>query len=313
MGANMKKRYKCKQCYAINIDNYDFCVSCGAPLKRPKSTLFRVVFQVLGLMGFYLGLQTLFGVIVTIPVVYRNINSIEIVDGLAIFSHFSDAILIAATLSALIFIAIVGIYYYRRRHSVKPLYRFDQIRFSHIFWASVMGFGCIFLSQIIINVSEAVGILNMESMEGFEELMALMFGQSPVWLILLAVGIVAPIAEELLFRGLIFHLLNRHLNIKVALILQGVLFGLFHMNLVQGVYASVLGVVLGIAYILTGSLWVPIVIHIVNNSVAIFLPEAWMNEPVLYAFLLSLMLLVPLGVWALYRTNSKKFILDLNA
>ena len=176
-----------------------------------------------------------------------------------------------------------------------------------------MGFGCIFLSQIIINVSEAVGILNMESMEGFEELMALMFGQSPVWLILLAVGIVAPIAEELLFRGLIFHLLNRHLNIKVALILQGVLFGLFHMNLVQGVYASVLGVVLGIAYILTGSLWVPIVIHIVNNSVAIFLPEAWMNEPVLYAFLLSLMLLVPLGVWALYRTNSKKFILDLNA
>lgn len=309
----MKKRYKCKQCYAINIDAYDHCVSCGLPLKQPKSTLFRVVFQALGLMGLYIGLQALLGVVVTIPVFLNNIDSAEIVDGIAIFDHFSDAILTSIVLSASLFIGIIAFYFYRRRHSVRPLYRFDKIGYTQLIWAVIIGFGCIFLSQVILAVSEFVGIINVDMLKGYEEEMAALIGQSPVWLILLTVGIVAPIAEELLFRGLIFHLFNRHLNIKIALIIQGILFGAFHMNLVQGVYASVLGVVMGIAYVLTGNLWIPIVMHIVNNSAAVLLPESLMNDPIITTVLLSLILLVPLGLWVLYRKNQGEYLLDLNA
>jgi membrane protease YdiL (CAAX protease family) len=312
MGENMRKRYKCKQCYSINIDAYDHCVSCGSPLKNPKSTLFRVVFQVLGLMAFYLGLQSVFGILITIPVFFNNIDSAEVVDGFTIFNHFSDALLTSVTLSALIFIGVIAIYYYRKRHIVRPPYRFDRLSGYQITISLIMGVGCVFLSQLIIYISETIGILNFDSLESYEQLISSMIGQSPTWLILLTIGIVAPIAEELLFRGLVFHMFNRHMNVKVALIVQGLLFGAFHMNLVQGVYASVLGIVLGIAYLLTGSLWIPIIIHIVNNSVALLLPEVWMNDPLISAGLMGLLLVVPLGLWLLYRANRGKYILDLN-
>ena len=313
MGKNMKKRYKCKQCYSINIDAYDHCVSCGSPLKHPKSTLFRVVFQVLGLMTFYLGLQTVFSVIVTVPVFLKNSDSAQIINGFAVFDHFSDAVLTSVVLSASLFIAVIAWYYFRKQRTVRPPYRFDRINEYQIFLGLMMGIGCVFLSQLILTIVESIGILNFDNLENYEQLIASMIGQSPTWLVLLAVGIVAPIAEELLFRGLVFHMFNRHVNIKVALVIQGLLFGAFHMNLVQGVYASVLGIVLGIAYILTGNLWIPILMHVVNNTVALLLPEVWMNDPLISAGLMGLLLLVPLGLWLLYKSNSEKYILDLNA
>lgn len=312
MGENMKKRYKCKQCYSINIDAYDHCVSCGSPLKNPKSTLFRVVFQVLGLMAFYLGLQSVFGILITIPVFFNNIDSAEVVDGFTIFNHFSDAILTSVILSASIYIAVIVFYYHRKRRSVRAPYRFDRLSGYQITLGLVMGIGCVFLSQLILLVSQSTGILNIDNLESYEQLISSIIGQSPTWLILLTIGIVAPIAEELLFRGLVFHMFNRHMNVKIALIIQGLLFGAFHMNLVQGVYASVLGIVLGMAYLLTGSLWIPILMHIVNNSVALLLPEAWMTDPVISMGLMGLLLLVPLGLWLLYRRNDGKYIMDLN-
>ncbi|MDP2813591.1 MAG: CPBP family intramembrane metalloprotease [Erysipelotrichaceae bacterium] len=308
----MKKRYKCKQCYSINIDAYDHCVSCGSSLKHPKSTLFRVVFQVFGLMAFYLGLQGFLSLLVSIPVLFKNLDSVEVIDGFAIFNHFSDALLTSIILSALIFIGVIGVYYYRKRHIVRPPYRFDRLNGYQITISLIMGVGCVFLSQLIISISESIGILNFDNLETYEQLISSIIGQSPTWLILLTIGIVAPIAEELLFRGLIFHMFNRHMNVKIALIVQGLLFGAFHMNLVQSVYASVLGIVLGITYLLTGSLWIPIIIHIVNNSVALLLPEVWMSDPLISIGLMSLLLLVPLGLWLLYRKNSGKYILNLN-
>jgi uncharacterized protein len=313
MGENMKKRYKCKQCYSINIDAYDHCVSCGAPLKHPKSTLFRVIFQVLGLMIFYLGLQAALGILITIPVFFNNIDSAEVVNGFTIFNHFSDAILTSVILSASIYIGVIVFYYYRKRHTIRPPYRFDRLSGYQITLGLFMGIGCVFLSQLILLISESTGILNFENLENYEQLISSIIGQSPTWLTLLTIGIVAPIAEELLFRGLIFHMFNRHMNVKIALIIQGLLFGAFHMNLVQGVYASVLGIVLGMAYLLTGSLWIPILMHIVNNSVALLLPDVWMNDPVISTGLMGLLLLVPLGLWLMYKRNDGKYILDLNS
>ncbi|MDO9592411.1 MAG: type II CAAX endopeptidase family protein, partial [Erysipelotrichaceae bacterium] len=242
----------------------------------------------------------------------KNLDSVEVIDGFAIFNHFSDALLTSVILSALIFIGVIVYYYYRKRHIVRPPYRFYRMSGYQIAISLIIGVGCIFLSQLIILISQSMGILNVENLENYEQLILSMIGQSPTWLILLTVGIIAPIAEELLFRGLVFHMFNRHMNIKIALIVQGLLFGAFHMNLVQGLYASVLGIVLGITYLLTGTLWIPIIIHIVNNSVALLLPEVWMNDPLISTGLMGLLLLVPLGVWLLYRANRGKYILDLN-
>jgi len=79
----------------------------------------------------------------------------------------------------------------------------------------------------------------------------------------------APITEELIFRGVTMRLTKwAGMSFVVGNIVQAVLFGVFHMNLVQGVYASVIGLVLGYLGHRYKTLWVPILVHLFCNLYA---------------------------------------------
>lgn len=53
---------------------------------------------------------------------------------------------------------------------------------------------------------------------------------------ILVFGFISPIAEELLFRGVIYGYLRRFMDIKLAIALSALIFGVYHMNYVQGIY-----------------------------------------------------------------------------
>ena len=93
-------------------------------------------------------------------------------------------------------------------------------------------------------------------------------------LAIVSVGIVGPIVEEVIFRGLIFYYFQKRYSVKTAIIVQAILFGVIHLNLAQASYAIIIGLFLGYAYVYTQSIWVPIIIHVVNNIVAMVVPEA---------------------------------------
>jgi len=97
-------------------------------------------------------------------------------------------------------------------------------------------------------------------------------GVNNVFISILVVGIVAPFAEEFLFRGMIFKTLSKSMSIPAVIIIQGVLFGIYHMNLVQGLYATFLGILFGYVTFKTKSLWPAIIMHMVNNTVATIAP-----------------------------------------
>ena len=80
-----------------------------------------------------------------------------------------------------------------------------------------------------------------------------------------------PFAEELIFRGLLFRWLRRHLPLIVAAMLSGVVFGLVHGFLEVIVAASLLGMALAMVYEWTQSLWPPVIVHATNNSIVIAL------------------------------------------
>lgn len=86
-----------------------------------------------------------------------------------------------------------------------------------------------------------------------------------VWLILLTVGVVAPIAEELIFRGLLFHRMKDWMKPWLAIILSALAFGLYHGNAVQFIYAFFMGALFALIYHRTGTLWATIVAHMVAN------------------------------------------------
>ena len=85
------------------------------------------------------------------------------------------------------------------------------------------------------------------------------------WIGMFSMIIGVPVFEEVLFRGLIFNSLKSHLKIGWCVVVSAIIFGIAHMNVLQGIYACFLGVVLAIAYEKTKTIWAPIIMHVIYN------------------------------------------------
>jgi uncharacterized protein len=83
----------------------------------------------------------------------------------------------------------------------------------------------------------------------------------------LLIGI-APLAEELFFRGFIYQALRNSYGVLPGAILSGLIFGAIHLELFKIVQLAILGVILALLFEKTRSLWSPIILHGVNNSLA---------------------------------------------
>ena len=131
-----------------------------------------------------------------------------------------------------------------------------------LLWVVFLGLGGILPLQWIyeqLNIS-----LSMEMEEMFKSIMGNRWGY-------LALGILAPLAEEMVFRGAILRTLLNYFNGRmywVPIIVSALLFGLVHGNMAQLLNAFLIGILLGWMYYRTESIVPGIVLHWVNNTVA---------------------------------------------
>ncbi len=93
----------------------------------------------------------------------------------------------------------------------------------------------------------------------------------PLPVIALFTAVIAPVCEECTFRGILYTGFRKNGSAVQAILLTAVLFGAFHMNLNQMVYAMVLGVVFAVLREVTGSIVPSIVCHITVNGGSTFL------------------------------------------
>lgn len=133
---------------------------------------------------------------------------------------------------------------------------------SVLVWVVLLSFGIILPAEWVY---EQLQISVPESTEAlFEGVMKEPLGY-------LAVGIFAPVVEEMVFRGAVLRTLVDMFNRQwhwVAIVLSALLFGVIHMNLAQGLHAFVIGLLLGWMYYRTSSIIPGILLHWINNSVA---------------------------------------------
>ncbi|MCR4616844.1 MAG: HAD hydrolase-like protein [Lachnospiraceae bacterium] len=80
--------------------------------------------------------------------------------------------------------------------------------------------------------------------------------------------IIAPLAEELLFRGVIYTAIRRYTPIFVAIIASGVIFGIYHGNIVQGIYAFIFGCLMAIGYEYYGVFFAAVIMHALQNLIS---------------------------------------------
>jgi membrane protease YdiL (CAAX protease family) len=89
---------------------------------------------------------------------------------------------------------------------------------------------------------------------------------------LFVVGLLAPLSEELFFRGALYTWLRRRFSAAVAILGSALLFGLAHLDSVGVAVSSlIMGLVMGAFYERTRSLWATIAIHVLNNSLGVIL------------------------------------------
>lgn len=139
-------------------------------------------------------------------------------------------------------------------------------------WVSaiMVTFSCLGLATLWMMLLAMLGErfkMFSEMLEGYNELTESSFamGDHHPLILTLGLAILVPIAEELLFRGIIMAEMRRVMPSWLAILLNALLFALFHGNPVQGVYVVIAGIGLAAAYVWSESIWVPILMHMIYN------------------------------------------------
>lgn len=86
-------------------------------------------------------------------------------------------------------------------------------------------------------------------------------------LMLISTAIIPAFVEELLFRGLILSQIKPYSTLG-AILISAILFGLMHQTTYQFFYTTVLGVILAVVCIKTGSIWACVLVHFSNNFIS---------------------------------------------
>ncbi|SHI41383.1 hypothetical protein SAMN02745181_0070 [Rubritalea squalenifaciens DSM 18772] len=106
----------------------------------------------------------------------------------------------------------------------------------------------------------------------FQEVVNQMMSAEGQRLLILIIGacIVAPLCEEIIFRGYLYSVTKRYTGPIFAAICTGVLFGAVHGEVWSFIPLSILGIILACVYEFTGSLWSSILTHALFNGVSTF-------------------------------------------
>ena len=100
-----------------------------------------------------------------------------------------------------------------------------------------------------------------------------MFYGNELLLEVLALGILGPVVEEIVYRGIVLMRLSHYYPPAFSIMASAFFFGLMHWNLVQGLYAACMGVLFGFLYWKTGHLLVPVAAHMAANLFAVLQTE----------------------------------------
>ena len=162
--------------------------------------------------------------------------------------------------------------------------------------STLMGIGISLVVSAVISITAIYKIIPPS-----ESLSNMMTGDSNVFVVFAATVLFAPFLEEVLFRGLIFKELRKGFSMGWAIVLQALLFGLYHFNALQFIYATLGGIVLGILYYKSQSIWTVIVTHVFWNLTSFMITKTTLQNTPSITILLAGMILLVYPVFYLYK------------
>jgi len=190
------------------------------------------------------------------------------------FQGINESVL-DAVISAIIYIItltiVIGVPWWVKKYptTAKELGLSVPLQLSHMLWAPIGFVAYVLLSYIVTAIGmltpfyqkvsvQDVGFANLS--HNYEYLLAFV-----------TLVILAPVAEEVLFRGYLLGKLRKNVSLWISILLTSIVFAVVHFNFNVGVDVFALSIVLCVLRVKTNSVWPSILLHMLKNGLAFYL------------------------------------------
>ncbi len=311
-------RYKCHYCGNPNVLVKDrFCADCGAPQPKrsPTGDFLLSILYALFIYGAMFVVQN--GVVILYSLCVQGSLPYSAYTDETVFSQvywntFSKYFALISICSALVLVLIYLLFYTLRGKRFTKEISLAKIPSS----AGAVSFTLGASAQIIVVV--AISLLTIlfpaikEAEAANSEYYTLAFGGGSFIMEILCIGIITPILEEIVFRGLIYTRLRRAMPVIAAQILSALIFGAAHMNWMQFIYASLIGFLMALLFEKYQSILPSILFHIAFNCFSYFTALITSDMLAYSLFFISIAIFL-FGIYFILRKESNKAEINTNS
>lgn len=271
-----------------------------------KDSVLRTMWRLMYPLITYFMVTLVIQMIMIVPSVVSLVRKIDFMDYDQVYDAVMQLVLDRAMfytfVSGIFVIPVLYLFFYmdkKRFEDMKMVIKYVPLPVYTYVYPAMLGIvSCVALNNII----DITGLVNFSSF--YKEYGEKIFGGG-VMITFLASVIMAPILEELLFRGLIYKRLRFVCKPVVAGIISSVAFGMVHGNLVQFVYAFFAGMLLAYVYEKYKNLWAPIVFHFCANAMSLLGGEL-IEQDYDIRIKIALSVIEIVAVFVIYRIIEKK-------
>lgn len=219
------------------------------------------VFAALGKSVCYVALFMGMQILVMLPVMFSAVVA-ALLEGNedAVYAILDADAMVYSMISGLLTLAVVLLFYLIRRKRFSEALMLRRVPAPTLLTGAALAPGLYFVISVVLAMLPESWLESyMEASEGIG---------SGTWAGVVAVALVAPVVEELIFRGLVMNRLSRVMPGWLAVVLSAAVFGVCHGHPVWFAYAFVLGAVFGFIDLRAGSIWPSILGHVAFNAIS---------------------------------------------
>lgn len=175
---------------------------------------------------------------------------------------------IAATQIMIIGLPLIFAWYIKS--DFKNAFSIKLPKIHHVLGGIILWSGIFIVVNLISQILLYLFPQNMKVVEGLNEVLKI---DDSILLNLLVIAVMPAICEEIFFRGFVFSSFTQNKEKKAQIwgvIFSGILFGFMHIDFIRVIPTSILGIALGYSMYKSKSIFIPMIMHFLNNSVSVF-------------------------------------------
>lgn len=181
-----------------------------------------------------------------------------------ITKFLNDYLILFVLISGVITVFILWMFFKVRKKKLLQEVSFRKFGKEHIIPIVILGTALSFCVTFLLQILPIPKTLMEDYMQSSEQLL-----EGKLLVILVADILVAPIVEEIIFRGLVLSRLRKAMPLPVAILLSSLAFALMHGQIIWMMYTFLLGIVLCIVAVYTESIGASLLLHMTFNTIGV--------------------------------------------